>query len=47
MNKDIEAELTRILSEELAREIDKQIIADFFRKNRIRKEKIKKIFKLF
>ena len=47
MNKDIEAELTRILSEELTREIDKQIIADFFRKNRIRKEKIKKIFRLF
>lgn len=44
---DIEAELTRILSEKLAKEIDKQIIADLFSKNRIRKEKINKIFKFF
>lgn len=44
---DIEAELTRILSENLAKEIDKQIIADLFSKNRIRKEKINKIFKFF
>jgi hypothetical protein len=40
-----EEELTRILSEELAKEIDKQILADLFNKRTIRKEKIKNIFK--
>jgi hypothetical protein len=46
MNKDIEAELTRILSEELAKEIDKQIIEELFNKKNIRKGKIGKIFKI-
>ena len=45
MNKDIEAELTRILSEELTREIDKQIIEELFNKRNMRKGKIEKIFK--
>lgn len=46
MGKDIEAELTRILSEELSKEIDKQIIEKLFNKRNIRRGKIGKIFKV-
>ncbi len=41
-----EEELTRMLSEELAKEIDKQILSDLFNKRTIRKGKIKNIFKV-
>jgi hypothetical protein len=40
-----EEELTKMLSEELAKQIDKQILDDLFKKPNIRKGKINKIFK--
>jgi hypothetical protein len=46
---DIEAELTKILSEELARKIDKEILQSLGLKetNIVRQDKIRKIFKSF
>jgi hypothetical protein len=46
---DIEAELTKMLSEELARQIDKQILQSLGLKERniVRQDKIRKIFKSF
>ena len=46
---DIEAELTKMLSEELARQIDKQILQSMGLKERniVRQNKIRKIFKSF
>jgi hypothetical protein len=46
---DIEAELTKMLSEELARQIDKEILQSLGLKKRniVRQDKIRKIFKSF
>ena len=41
---DVEEELTKMLSEQLAREIDKQIIKELFHKKNLRKEKIDRIY---
>ena len=40
---DIENELTSILSQQLAAEIDKEIIKELFKKQNIRKDKIRNI----
>jgi hypothetical protein len=46
---DIEAELTKMLSEELAKQIDKEILQSLGLKERniVRQDKIRKIFKSF
>ena len=43
---DIENELTSILSQQLAAEIDKEIIKELFKKQNIRKDKIRNRDKL-
>lgn len=42
---DAEEQLIKMLSEQLAKEIDKEIINELFHKRNLRKEKIKKIYK--
>lgn len=44
--KDVVDELTSMLSEELAKSIDAEIIKELFKKENLRKEKIKNILDL-